>query len=55
MVLEQYIEGLSTGLIRILRSDDQLGLIKARLVGIRVAKGPVVICMDSHMEVQKGW
>ena len=45
----------SSDLIIIKRSTEQLGLIKARLWGIREARGPVVLCMDSHMEVQERW
>ena len=42
-------------MVRIIRLDHPLGLIQARMLGIRNAHGDVVICLDSHMEVQEYW
>ena len=41
--------------IRIIRSDRNLGLIRARHLGISHATGEVIVVMDSHMEVQIHW
>ena len=41
--------------IVIYHSPKQLGLIHARSVGIDIAKGPVVMVMDIHFEVQPHW
>jgi polypeptide N-acetylgalactosaminyltransferase len=41
--------------VRIVRSPDRLGLMRARVLGCVHAKGPVVIVMDSHVEVAIGW
>ena len=53
--LDIYLDAVFGGKVRILRNMVTLGLIKARLSGIRAAKGEVVVCMDSHMEVQELW
>ena len=55
-VLENYLAGVFRGVrILLLRSERSLGLIRARILGIQRAQGNVVVCMDSHMEVQKLW
>lgn len=41
--------------MRILRSPTRLGLMKARILGTVNAKGPVLVIMDSHVEVAEGW
>lgn len=41
--------------VKILRSPSRLGLMKARMLGAANAKGPVLIIMDSHVEVAVGW
>jgi polypeptide N-acetylgalactosaminyltransferase len=41
--------------IRLLFSNDSLGLQRARLSGFKLARGEVIVPMDSHMEVQEGW
>ncbi len=43
------------GLVRLVRSAESLGLIRARMMGVRRAAGDVVVFMDSHMEVQHHW
>ena len=53
--LDIYIEETFGPIVKILRSSDPLGLIRARLWGIRSANGQVVIVMDSHIEVQPNW
>jgi len=41
--------------IVIYHNPKQLGLIHARSVGIKLARGPVVMVMDIHFEVQPHW
>lgn len=41
--------------VKILRSPSRLGLMKTRMLGAANAKGPVLVIMDSHMEVAIGW
>ena len=57
LTLENYVSDVLSGVpVKVLRSEgEQLGLIRARLWGIREAEGDVIVCMDSHMEVQKLW
>ncbi len=40
---------------RVLRLKSRLGLIRARLSGSQVAKGSVLVFLDAHVEVTKGW
>ncbi|ELT88930.1 hypothetical protein CAPTEDRAFT_164644 [Capitella teleta] len=57
MILQNYITAVFTNKtnIRLMFTHDSLGLIRARLSGVRLAKGEVIVSMDSHMEVQEGW
>lgn len=41
--------------VRIIRSKSRLGLMQARVFGAKNAIGPILIVMDSHMEVTEGW
>ena len=43
------------GKVHIIRTEVTEGAIKARLTGIRASRGEVVVCLDSHMEVQELW
>ena len=56
-VLTNYLSSVfgALGKVRLVRSNVALGLIRARLTGARLAKAKVIVAMDSHMEVQKGW
>ena len=54
--LENYVRYVfPADVVRVWRSNVTLGLIRARLLGIRMARGEVVFCTDSHVEVQSGW
>lgn len=56
MILQNYVNTVFYSVnIRLLHSKTQLGLIRARLAGALLAKGEVIVSMDSHMEVQERW
>eukprot|EP00047_Mylnosiga_fluctuans_P015715 m.48718 g.48718 ORF g.48718 m.48718 type:complete len:577 (+) comp6056_c0_seq1:47-1777(+) len=42
-------------MVRILRSNKRLGLIRARLLGAEAATGRILTFMDSHVEANEGW
>lgn len=41
--------------MKIVRAPERLGLIKARLLGLKFATAPIVTFLDAHVEVTKGW
>lgn len=41
--------------VRILRSPVRHGLIEARMFGVGNAKGPIILFLDSHVEVMYGF
>ena len=41
--------------MRLIRSKERLGLIRARMLGASSVIGDVVIVLDSHCEVNLGW
>ncbi|ODN01160.1 putative polypeptide N-acetylgalactosaminyltransferase 9 [Orchesella cincta] len=41
--------------VKLVRSKDRLGLIRARMMGANNAQGPVLVFLDSHIEASKGW
>ncbi|EDQ87587.1 uncharacterized protein MONBRDRAFT_37866, partial [Monosiga brevicollis MX1] len=41
--------------VRLVRQSHRSGLVEARLRGIREARAPTFIVLDSHIEVQPGW
>ena len=43
------------GIVKIVRSTERGGLVRARVLGARAATGDVVVIMDAHMEVNVGW
>ena len=51
--LEAYMSNFPK--VKILRAPERQGLIKARLRGTAVAKGPVLTFLDSHIECMEGW
>ncbi len=56
--LDQYMNKLSRDAlipIKILRSSNRTGLIRARLLGAYIAKGKVLTFLDAHCEAAIGW
>ena len=51
--LESYIQWLPK--IRLLRTKERVGLIRARMVGARQSKGNILVFLDAHVEVQNRW
>lgn len=41
--------------IRIIHSKERLGLIRARMLGARMATGDTITFLDSHIEATNGW
>ncbi|GAB1860072.1 Polypeptide N-acetylgalactosaminyltransferase [Camponotus japonicus] len=52
--LDDYVKTLSVP-TRVLRSNERIGLIKARLLGAHDAKGEVLTFLDAHCECTVGW
>lgn len=52
--LEDYIKCFG-GIVRLKRAPERQGLIRAKLMGAKEATGDVVVFLDSHCEVTKGW
>mmetsp|Transcript_45970 Transcript_45970/g.99856 ORF Transcript_45970/g.99856 Transcript_45970/m.99856 type:complete len:613 (+) Transcript_45970:116-1954(+) len=51
--LEEYLAAL--GKVRLMRSTQRVGLVRARLIGAAVATGTVLTFLDSHIECTRGW
>ena len=49
---KNYVKALP--LVRMVRSETRLGLIKARMMGARNARGDILIFLDSHCEATQG-
>ncbi|XP_050425178.1 polypeptide N-acetylgalactosaminyltransferase 3-like isoform X2 [Adelges cooleyi] len=52
--LNEYVAKLPIP-VHILRSENRIGLIKARLMGARKASGEVLVFLDAHCECTIGW
>ncbi|XP_035829500.1 polypeptide N-acetylgalactosaminyltransferase 13-like, partial [Aplysia californica] len=54
--LQDYVsETWPDGVVKIVRTQQRSGLIRARLAGAEVATGDVLVFLDSHCEVNTGW
>ncbi|XP_041356927.1 polypeptide N-acetylgalactosaminyltransferase 13-like [Gigantopelta aegis] len=51
--LDRYMKKLDK--VRILRTEKREGLIRCRLLGYGVARAPVLVFLDSHIECFPGW
>ncbi len=40
---------------QVIRSPQRVGLIKARLLGAKEAKGDILVFLDAHCETTDGW
>ncbi|XP_070176382.1 polypeptide N-acetylgalactosaminyltransferase 13-like isoform X2 [Littorina saxatilis] len=54
--LDNYIaNNFPEGLVKVVRLKERVGLIRARMEGVRQATGEVIVIFDSHMEVNIQW
>eukprot|EP00056_Hartaetosiga_gracilis_P007135 m.104556 g.104556 ORF g.104556 m.104556 type:complete len:659 (-) comp12640_c0_seq5:167-2143(-) len=53
--LIEYVKDNFPSSVRIVRSNSRLGLIRARLLGAKHAKGEVLTFLDSHCEANEKW
>ncbi|CAJ0584898.1 unnamed protein product, partial [Mesorhabditis spiculigera] len=51
--LDSYVSGLAK--VRLVREPHRVGLIRARLTGVKVALGTVVTFLDAHCEATERW
>ncbi|GIY92024.1 polypeptide N-acetylgalactosaminyltransferase 5 [Caerostris extrusa] len=51
---DNYVSHLPVS-VKIIRSSNRIGLIRARLLGANVAKGGVLTFLDAHCECSIGW
>ncbi|KAL0274778.1 UNVERIFIED_CONTAM: hypothetical protein PYX00_002820 [Menopon gallinae] len=52
--LEEYVAQLPVS-VRVLRTKEREGLIRARLLGAKEAKGEILTFLDAHCECTTGW
>ena len=52
--LDEYVSTLSTP-TRVVRTGAREGLIRARLLGAKHARGHVLVFLDAHVEASEGW
>ena len=43
------------GIVKVRRTNERSGLIRAKLAGAMLATGDVLIFLDAHCEVNDGW
>lgn len=54
--LEDYVATTwPDGIVRIVRTPERAGLIRARIFGAKAATGDVIVVLDSHCEVNEQW
>ncbi|VBB28953.1 unnamed protein product [Acanthocheilonema viteae] len=52
--LDEFVAQLNIH-IKVIRANERVGLIRARLMGAKEAEGDVLTFLDSHCECTKGW
>lgn len=53
--LEKYVSHFFGSRVKVLRTGKREGLIRARIMGAKVAQGDVLLFLDSHCEVTNSW
>ncbi len=54
--MREYVEDTwPDGVVRLVRSEERGGLIRARQAGAEAAAGEVIVFLDAHCEVNHGW
>ena len=55
--LKQQLDDWAAGLpkVKVVRANERVGLIRARLLGARHVTAPVITYLDSHCECTEGW
>lgn len=53
--LESYIENHFNGKVKLYKTEQREGLIRARLYGAHKANGETLVFLDSHVEVNVDW
>lgn len=54
--MRQYIyDTWPDNIVRIVRTNERSGLIRARIAGAKAAVGDVLIFLDAHCEASPGW
>jgi len=53
--LKKFVTGTFEGKIKIHDNEKREGLIRARMIGAKLAEAEVIIFLDSHMEVTNTW
>ena len=53
--LQQAINTKWDGKVTLVRSEKRIGAVRARMMGVQAASGPVIAFMDSHVEVNVKW
>ncbi|KAF8820321.1 putative polypeptide n-acetylgalactosaminyltransferase 12 [Cardiosporidium cionae] len=54
-VLNKLLPQNSRGFVKVVRLPEHSGLIRARLVGTKIAKGSYFVFMDAHCKPKSGW
>lgn len=53
--LDYYVANYLPPKVKLIRAEQRLGLIRARLAGAKAATGKVLVFLDSHCEATTGW
>ena len=52
--LETYIKRFK-GKVKLYRTDERVGLVRARVIGAEKATGQVIVVLDAHCECVVNW